>query len=191
VFCLLFFFFFFVVCFCVFLCLFFCFCVYLFQFCSYRFFKIRNATLRLSEQELAAIVEKKKQKKKRDPRLVGLVIGQPLPDEGTCKHYSRSRRWFMFPCCQRAFPCDICHDENTADGHQSKLATKQYCGLCSRQISIQLKQCVCGNSFDSAAKHYWEGGKGARSKHQLSKNDKHKYAGLTKTVSAKRKSQDH
>lgn len=156
---------------------------------SYRFFKVKNTVM--SQEKLDEIAAKKKQKSKvkKDPRLAGLVIGQPLPDDGTCKHYKRSMRWFLFQCCQRAFPCDECHDEAKTDKHQLKMAIKQYCGLCSRQLNIALKKCVCGNDFDMAAKQYWEGGKGARNKTQLSTKDSHKYAGLSKTVSNKKKSQ--
>jgi len=29
--------------------------------------------------------------------------GTPLPNNGTCKHYKNSCRWFRFPCCGKYF----------------------------------------------------------------------------------------
>ncbi len=37
-------------------------------------------------------------------------IGAALPNNGACKHYKSSFRYFRFPCCGKAFPCDDCHD---------------------------------------------------------------------------------
>lgn len=36
--------------------------------------------------------------------------GESLPKNGACSHYKHSYRFFRFPCCGKAFPCDICHD---------------------------------------------------------------------------------
>lgn len=33
--------------------------------------------------------------------------------KGTCKHYKKSKRWLRFSCCNRIYPCDICHDEQS------------------------------------------------------------------------------
>ena len=44
------------------------------------------------------------------PEEVGVVkLGQPLPRNGACDHYTKSMRWLRFPCCGRAYPCDVCH----------------------------------------------------------------------------------
>ena len=51
-------------------------------------------------------------------RDMGVRPGQPLPENGTCKHYSKSYRWLRFPCCGRAFPCDTCHDEQMDHPHE-------------------------------------------------------------------------
>jgi hypothetical protein len=47
--------------------------------------------------------------------------GRPLPLNGACTHYKRSYRWLRFPCCQRAFPCDVCHDEASDHPHDYAL----------------------------------------------------------------------
>lgn len=44
---------------------------------------------------------------------LGIVAGTELPRQGRCAHYKKSYRWFRFSCCQKVFPCDRCHDEQT------------------------------------------------------------------------------
>ena len=41
-------------------------------------------------------------------KLLGVVVGRPLPNKGTCAHYKHSYRWLRFPCCGRAYPCAAC-----------------------------------------------------------------------------------
>lgn len=36
-----------------------------------------------------------------------------------------------FPCCGRAYPCDVCHDEN--QDHPMELATRMICGYCAKE----------------------------------------------------------
>jgi len=116
----------------------------------------------------------------------GVKIGQPLPDEGTCKHYRKSKRWFRFPCCQRVFPCDVCHEENNRDFHEILHANRMLCGNCSREQPISEKPCVCG-AIPAGAKStaHWEGGKGMRDVTRLSKNDVKKHRGQAKVTSMK------
>lgn len=38
---------------------------------------------------------------------------------------------FRFPCCGRAYPCDVCHDEN--QDHPMELATRMLCGFCAKE----------------------------------------------------------
>jgi len=71
------------------------------------------------------------QKKKATTKVQGITEGRPLPNNGTCKHYKHSKRWLRFSCCGRAFPCDICHEEQTSD--RSIFATRMLCGYCSRE----------------------------------------------------------
>ena len=130
--------------------------------------------------------QKKTSKKQRGPKVKAqgkFVKGQPLPDSGTCKHYKNSHRWIRFPCCGRAFPCDVCHDEQT--GHMSEWGKTMICGFCSREISCATNPCPCGKYlFKAKSSQYWEGGKGCRDVKRLSRKDSHKYTNSkTKTVS--------
>ncbi|KAL6122795.1 hypothetical protein NUSPORA_00053 [Nucleospora cyclopteri] len=108
-------------------------------------------------------VEKKK---------VFIKEGEELPNRGACKHYSKSFRWFRFPCCNSLYPCDICHDEEA--NHESELANKMVCGLCSKEQSVK-KECDCGMSLITKHKRFWEGGRGNRDKTSMSKKDSHKF----------------
>jgi uncharacterized CHY-type Zn-finger protein len=121
-------------------------------------------------------------RKRKEPKsLAGFQVGQPLPNKGACKHYRHSYRWFRFPCCGKAFPCDICHD--AVSDHPAVLARRIICGACSREQSAVNEECACGQSFKSAAKAFWEGGKGNRNTTTLSRKDPRKGRGLGKTVS--------
>lgn len=71
-------------------------------------------------------VEVKKVKKPKDPMMMGVRVGFPLPENGACKHYKRSFRWMRFPCCGRIFPCDKCHDENSKDKHEIIVRTENF-----------------------------------------------------------------
>ncbi|EQC26564.1 hypothetical protein SDRG_15594 [Saprolegnia diclina VS20] len=129
----------------------------------------------------------KKTKKTKTPSENVFVVGQPLPNEGKCSHYGKSKRWFRFQCCGTAYACDICHSESTC--HQATagvFASRFICGLCSREHPTSLKECPCGNAVGAAAiKVHWEGGKGCRSQATMAATDKHKFRGLAKTQSQK------
>lgn len=115
-------------------------------------------------------------------------IGEPLPELGTCSHYRKSHRWFRFPCCGRAYPCDECHDADPASkGHTVEWASRQICGYCSREFSTAQKYCICGESPAAGTKHtaHWEGGKGTRDQSTMSRKDRKKYRNTEKTVSSK------
>lgn len=99
-------------------------------------------------------------------------IGQELPGRGACKHYKKSLRWFRFPCCQRLYPCDICHDEQA--GHAHEQANRMVCGLCSREQSVR-PSCECGMALKQRKSQFWEGGKGLRDKTTMSRRDSRKY----------------
>ncbi|KAJ1916936.1 hypothetical protein IWQ60_007942 [Tieghemiomyces parasiticus] len=118
---------------------------------------------------------------------LGIVPGQPLPTKGACKHYRKSFRWFRFPCCGKVYPCDNCHDD--VEDHESELARRIICGLCSREQSFQPGN-VCVHCAGSTVKRqdgrpFWEGGEGMRDRTKMSRRDPHKYRGLTKTVAKK------
>eukprot|EP01135_Chromosphaera_perkinsii_P008892 Nk52_evm2s1524 gene=Nk52_evmTU2s1524 len=121
-----------------------------------------------------------------------LVVGEPLPRQGACKHYKKSRRWFRFPCCGKLFPCDKCHEkdvlENQKGSHdEMKLANRMVCGFCSReQVFSDTKPCQCGAELGPGGKTaFWEGGKGCRNTTTMARNEKKKFVGLNKTASKK------
>ena len=113
--------------------------------------------------------------------------GKELPDFGACKHYKYSLRWFRFGCCNKIFPCDLCHDE-TSD-HNCEFAKTILCGYCAHEQSSNNKVCSkCGKIFtkSAGAKKFWEGGKGCRNPLFMGARDKHKFTGLNKTISRKK-----
>ncbi|VUZ48440.1 unnamed protein product [Hymenolepis diminuta] len=107
--------------------------------------------------------------------------GTPLPDNGTCKHYGKSYRWLKFPCCQRAFPCDTCHDIAVAGTHETLRANRTICGFCSTEQPCQSGSggvvCVsCGkNMIASSSSNHWEGGHGCRDPVKMSRKDNRKH----------------
>jgi hypothetical protein len=126
----------------------------------------------------APIVIPARQKKKKD------ILG--LQGNGTCEHYKKSKRFFRFPCCGKCFPCDTCHDLKS--DHSAEWATRMICGFCrmEQNTSDTCRSChedVVGNQKS----RFWEGGKGTRNRTAMSRNDKRKYRGLSKTVSNRRK----
>lgn len=119
----------------------------------------------------------------RDP---AVQKGKPLPEKGTCKHYKQSHRWLRFPCCGRAYPCDVCHDED--QDHPMELATRMICGYCAKEQPYgNGKPCIsCGSMMTRGARtSHWEGGLGCRNKVKMGRNDRQKYANTNKTVSRK------
>nr|XP_057930762.1 uncharacterized protein si:dkey-24l11.2 [Doryrhamphus excisus] len=119
----------------------------------------------------------------RDP---AVQKGKPLPEKGACKHYKQSHRWLRFPCCGRAYPCDVCHDED--QDHPMELATRMICGYCAKEQPYSNgKPCIsCGSMMTRGANtSHWEGGLGCRNKVKMCRNDRQKYANSNKTVSKK------
>lgn len=98
-----------------------------------------------------------------------------LQNRGTCKHYKKSTRIFVFPCCRGKYPCDICHDE--AEAHKAEWAQRMICGVCGVEstVSEQCKNLNCKNKVTGKHTSHWEGGKGSRDKTTMSKKDKKKY----------------
>ncbi|KAJ8102627.1 hypothetical protein POJ06DRAFT_52658 [Lipomyces tetrasporus] len=112
--------------------------------------------------------------KKRVGARLGIVAGTPLPLNGTCKHYKRSTRWFRFSCCNRVFPCDKCHNEQS--DHAEEHASRMICGMCSREQNYQPEVCAyCRHSFFRKNTGFWEGGRGTRDKVKMSRKDPRKY----------------
>ena len=120
-------------------------------------------------------VRYKKAGAKRDPRI---VPGKPLPNNGTCKHYRKSYRWLRFPCCNKVFPCPVCHELGTSCV-EYKWATRQVCGFCAHEQRFTAdKPCAkCGKVIGvRKASAFWEGGKGCRDQTKMSAKDSKKYA---------------
>ncbi|XP_041652521.1 uncharacterized protein si:dkey-24l11.2 isoform X1 [Cheilinus undulatus] len=119
----------------------------------------------------------------RDP---AVQKGKPLPEKGACKHYKQSHRWLRFPCCGRAYPCDVCHDED--QDHPMELATRMICGYCAKEQPYgNGKPCIsCGSMMTRGTRSsHWEGGLGCRNKVKMSRNDRQKYTSTNKTISRK------
>ncbi|KNE63899.1 hypothetical protein AMAG_08959 [Allomyces macrogynus ATCC 38327] len=107
----------------------------------------------------------------------GIVPGQPLPNEGRCKHYAKSYRWFRFPCCGRVYPCDICHEKNKPDDHEVVRANRMVCGFCSKEQPFAQGDCSFCHArlVAKASSGFWEGGKGTRDKNRMSAKDARKF----------------
>ncbi|KAI7881617.1 hypothetical protein K492DRAFT_206710 [Lichtheimia hyalospora FSU 10163] len=127
-----------------------------------------------------ALKKKKKVDKER------LIVGEPLPERGACSHYRKSRRWFRFGCCNKLYPCDVCHDVMEKD-HTSELAQRHVCGQCSKEQAIKPICIKCGYEFERSHQKgsFWEGGEGVRNRKLMSRKDPHKHKGLSKTISKK------
>lgn len=146
---------------------------------SVKFQALKLASVPDSKYPLA----KKVEKKTKDPVVKD---GEPLPNFGACRHYKKSFRWLRFPCCGRLYACDECHNEKEVD-HEMKYASRMICGFCAKeQPYTREKLCLfCSQSLTKKSCSHWEGGKGCRNKIQMSREDKQKYSGISKTVSKK------
>ncbi|XP_072881071.1 uncharacterized protein [Hemitrygon akajei] len=122
--------------------------------------------------------------KKRQPQGSTIQLGKPLPEFGTCSHYKKSCRWLRFQCCGKAYPCDLCHDDN--QDHVMEMATRMICGFCAKEQPYSNgKPCAaCGAMMTKGSySSHWEGGRGCRNQVRMSRKDKQKYANTAKTVS--------
>ena len=68
---------------------------------------------------------------KKPPKNPAIREGCPLPEFGTCRHYKHSYRWLRFPCCGKAYPCDVCHDKK--EDHEMTFANRMICGYCCKE----------------------------------------------------------
>ncbi|XP_048473221.1 uncharacterized protein si:dkey-24l11.2 isoform X1 [Rhincodon typus] len=124
------------------------------------------------------------QQQKRQPPGPILQLGKPLPEFGTCTHFKKSFRWLRFPCCGRAYPCDVCHDSD--QDHVMELANRMICGYCAKeQPYCNGKPCISCRAMMTRGFHtsHWEGGQGCRNRIKMSHKDKQKYSNSMKTVS--------
>ncbi|KAJ2160911.1 hypothetical protein GGF46_001896 [Coemansia sp. RSA 552] len=135
---------------------------------------------------------KKKINKREELARLGVVPGEPLPKNGTCKHFGRSHRWMRFPCCGKTFPCVTCHDDK--EDHSSERAQSMLCGFCAKEQRIskaeRTGQCVgCGAQVIKKVdgnNAFWQGGKGVRDRTKMNRRDPKKFQGLNKTVAQKK-----
>ena len=71
--------------------------------------------------------------------------GVSLTLNGACKHFKKSFRWLLYPCCNEWFACNHCHDlrvsshECDPDG-----VDKMMCGFCSKQQLVDNTCIECG-----------------------------------------------
>ncbi|KAL9657565.1 hypothetical protein ABK040_000992 [Willaertia magna] len=126
--------------------------------------KIQNIQKRLVSEYLTMIthnsgsqsqLDKKdgKKNKKKSKLIKGITIGCPLPLFGTCSHYKNSKRWFIFDCCGKHYPCDICHENACDIAKQSpQMARKMICGYCSREQSIAYTCYYCKRNLTKKMK---------------------------------------
>ena len=160
--------------------------------------KIRFQIDRIEWQEADIISGSSVNKTKAKTKVSGhtLTVGNPLPLNGACEHYKKSFRWYRFPCCGQAFPCDECHAKDpVAKDHPVEWANRFICGFCSREQSISVKECPeCGKNTSASGRKFtafWEGGKGARNQILMSRKDSKKYKDYgtsTKTITKKKSS---
>ena len=61
-----------------------------------------------------------------------------------------SVRVCRFPCCGKAYPCDICHDDAEKD-HEMKYANRMICGFCAREqvLAVMLVLAAAAAAVDS------------------------------------------
>lgn len=129
--------------------------------------------------------------KKEELARLGVVPGEPLPKNGTCKHFSRSKRWLRFPCCGKTYPCVTCHDEK--EDHDHEYAQNMLCGFCAKEQRInkaeKTGQCIaCGGNVIKKVdpNHpFWQGGTGVRDQKRMSRKDPRKHQGRNKTIAQK------
>ncbi|CAH3161631.1 unnamed protein product [Porites evermanni] len=155
-----------------------------FQIESTRFHQLQSSALDTSVSLRRNTVASSSSKSKKPSQSSGLKEGQPLPANGTCKHYKKSFRWLRFPCCGKCYPCDLCHEEE--EDHEMKYATRMVCGFCSREQPYSQQPCSgCKAAVTKSRSAHWEGGKGCRDKISMSRNDNQKYSQAGKTTSRK------
>ena len=144
------------------------------------------------DDEMEALLKKMRKKNGDQLKLLGLVIGKPLPQKGACKHYQHSYRWLRFPCCARAYPCAVCHEQSDCPAAGlGAWANRMLCGKCSREMPYSDQPCDhCGNTFTKPGGAHWSGGAGCRDQMRLDAKDSRKYkgasaSGVKKTTSQK------
>lgn len=140
----------------------------------------RRMSLRIQEVKFllvsaAAIRASRAPGRKKQRENLGITAGTELPQRGRCIHYKKSYRWFRFSCCNKVFPCDRCHDDQT--DHPNEFANRMLCGFCSREQNYRPDNCgICHSALTGKrGAGFWEGGKGTRDPMKMSRKDPRKY----------------
>ena len=67
----------------------------LFTFLCFYFFNVKGGSV-VTKGAQAAKNSSSTETKKKQPKEPGIKEGQPLPDNGSCKHYKKSHRWLRY-----------------------------------------------------------------------------------------------
>ncbi|EKG12866.1 Zinc finger CHY-type protein, partial [Macrophomina phaseolina MS6] len=131
---------------------------------TFKIAEVKFLLVSASTAQATRALPRKKAKEK-----LGIVAGQELPRRGRCKHYSKSNRWFRFSCCNRVYPCDRCHDDES--DHPNEHANRMICGFCSREQNYRPEDCgICHATLvGKKGTGFWEGGKGTRDRVKMSR----------------------
>ncbi|CAG5124381.1 unnamed protein product [Candidula unifasciata] len=149
-----------------------------------KFVQLAPSTVDTAAGRVVEVGTSRQKKAAKDP---AIREGYPLPEFGTCKHYKHSYRWLRFPCCGKAYPCDVCHDKK--EDHEMVYATRMICGHCCREQNFSASRpcSACGQHLTKIRTAHWEGGSGCRDKVSMSKSDQQKYKNMNKTLSNRQK----
>lgn len=109
--------------------------------------------------------DKQKQKKRRSQN-IKINSSFATSKNGSCKHYKKSFKFYIFPCCNAKFECDICHDDNM--DHKAQRADKMICGLCFKLQNV-------GICCEQKQNGHWNNGQGCRNKLTMNRKDSKKY----------------
>ena len=64
-------------------------------FIRFYFFNVKGGSV-VTKGAQAAKNSSSTETKKKQPKEPGIKEGQPLPDNGSCKHYKKSHRWLRY-----------------------------------------------------------------------------------------------
>lgn len=104
--------------------------------------------------------------KKKNTKHDKINLSYVTSKDGSCKHFKKSFRFYIFPCCNSKFECAECHDQSM--DHKAQRANKMICGLCFKMQNV-------GVCCEIKQNDHWNNGKGCRKKLTMNKKDKKKY----------------
>jgi len=71
-----------------------------------------------------------------------LMNGKYQFSNESCSHYAVSNAMYVFPCCDKQYPCSICL--NLKEEHESEVSKQGYCKVCkfwNDNIGDNCKKC--------------------------------------------------